>query len=96
MAFLFNGGQLAPFFAQFLQQLKPRPGQRVEEVVAQATEALRASGIQPSAALQASIAAHVAATLGCSFQTSPGQHAVLPLLAGPPLLAPPPGAPTRR
>ncbi|GAB4819185.1 hypothetical protein N2152v2_006231 [Parachlorella kessleri] len=91
MAFLFNGGQLAPFFAQFLQQLKPRPGQRVEEVVAQATEALRASGIQPSAALQASIAAHVAATLGCSFQTSPGQHAVLPLLAGPPLLAPPPG-----
>jgi hypothetical protein len=80
MAFLFGGGsQLAPFLQQFLQQLRPKPGQGVAEVVAEATSALQAAGIQPSAALQASIAAHVAATLGCNFQTQGAQHGVLPL-----------------
>lgn len=40
-----------------------------QEVLAEATSALQSYGVQPSAALQASIAAHIAASFGCNLQT---------------------------
>lgn len=96
MSFLFGANQAAGPILAFLSGLRPKAGQSLDALAAEATASLAAStGITPSAALQAHIAAHLAVTLGLGgFQSGgatlpPQQLLQRPLGALP--VAPAPG-----